>query len=276
MCCDSPDYPQVDPRQIDALLKQTDIAERLSNYTIESGRRNEARLDTQDARNAKVMDAYMEDMDTSRSRANQMWERYENTAIPMQDKTIADANNWDSDATLNKLRGQAYSETEKQFGLQRDALQRNMGRMGVNPTNGRYTSALAEGGADLALAKVQAANALVEGRRTQAVGMRAGAANATMGFANTAAGLAGQTVGFGNGVAGVGAGGINSALGVQGAMTSGMNAAGNMFGNVANGYGNVFNQQLSSAQAQDANDPMKTVLGAAGGVGTAWALGKFK
>jgi hypothetical protein len=58
----------------------------------------------------------------------------------MVQSTFSDARNWDSQASLDKVAGQAKSTVEQNFGDLQQQNFRTLSRMGVNPNSGRFAS----------------------------------------------------------------------------------------------------------------------------------------
>jgi hypothetical protein len=274
MCCDAPDAPSPDPRQGEALIRQTQIAERMADYAIQSDQRNQLRLQDQDEMNRGLYSQYMRTAATAEGRADQQWQYYLNQGRPMIDSMFADARNWDSEAGLAAVRGQASADVEQAFAQQRQTLENNLRRAGVNPGSNRAIAAMAGNGAQAALAKVGAANQMTEQRRMQGIGLRQQAAN----VANGATATSLQQSSLGNsslgGAGAVGASNIANGLNTSASTMNGLNSAANGFGNAAQGWNSMYGNQLQGWSAgQQAGAQSSAGLGSL--VGTLGAAAIF-
>jgi hypothetical protein len=230
-------------------MRQAALAERLGDYAIQADGRNQVRLQQQDQMNEGLYNQYMRTAATAEGRANDQWNYYLNQGRPMIDSMFNDARNWDSEAALAGVRGQASADVEQAFAQQRQALQMNLQRAGVNPGSNRAIAAMAGNGAQAALAKVGAANSMTNARQMQAVGLRQQASNVASGFpasSFSASGLGNSSLG---GAGAVGASNIANGLNTASTTMSGLNSAANGFGNVASGFNSMYGNQLQGWQA---------------------------
>lgn len=246
MCCDAADPPAADPRIAEAGLMQAQAGKDLSDYMISSDQRNQVRLDQQQSMNNQLNSQYLSNMQDASSRATDQWNFYQNQGRPMVQSAFDDAKNFDSEGNLAQLRGQASADVEQAFSGQRGAVQRSMNRMGVNPGSGRAMSALAEGGAQEALAKVGTSNQMTEARKTAAVGMRQQASNLANGLPASSAQMTGLSNSSAAGAGALAAQGIQSSLGVQGAYGQGMSQAGSLMGQGAGALNSLYGNQLNA------------------------------
>jgi len=257
MCCDAADPPAADPRQGEALIRQTQIGENMSNYMIAADQRNQGRLDQQQDQNNQMFNLQYDAAQKAGQRGDEAYNYYMNTGRPQIQRSFNDANNFDSEATLAGLRGKASADVEQAFAGQRDAASRALGRMGVNPSSGRALSAMGAGGANAALAKVGTANQMTEGRHLAAAGLRQQSANLASGFPAQSAQQTGLSGAAATSAAGLNAASMQSQLQAQQAFMGGMGSAGSQFGGVASGFGSMNNSRLNAwgmanqAQAQE-------------------------
>lgn len=274
MCCDAPDAPAADPRQGEALLRQSAVAERMADYAIQSDQSNRARLARQDELNEGMYGMYMRNAATAQGRADEQYQYFMNQGRPMLDQMFGDARNFDSEGSLASLRGKASADVEQAFANQQMGTQRALNRMGVNPGSNRAIAAMAGGGANAALAKVGTANQMTEQRKLQAVGLRQQAANVANGFSAQSLAQVGAGQSAMGGAAGLGQMGMQNAIGIQGATQAGFGAAGGMYGNVASGFGSIRAQDLQGyGMQQNANAASSSGLGSL--VGTLGAAAIF-
>ena len=179
-----------------------------------------------------------------------------------------DAKHFGSQGALAGLRGKASADVEQAFGMQQQSAQRALQRQGVNPGSNRAIAAMAAGGSNAALAKVQTANQMTENRKLQGVNMRTQAANVASGFpaaSNAAMGLGNQSLG---GASALGAQGLQSALGIQGATQNGFGQANSAMGSVSSGFGALNSAKLNAwGQANQAQATESAGYGSAVGAG---------
>ncbi|MBC3886321.1 hypothetical protein [Undibacterium griseum] len=276
MCCDAPAAPQTDPRQIDALLKQTDIADKMANHTIDSDKWNQERLNRLDEQQKPLFEQYLRNQQKMETRADESYQFYMDNGRPMINKMLSDANNYDSEDNLNKVRAQASADVEQAFSDQRAATDRNMTRMGINPNSGRFAAAQGDMDANQALSRVSAGNNMAENRRMQGIGLRQQASNVVNGMPATSMNQSASGMNMGNAAIAGGNSSFSNGLNMQQAFSNGMGAAGGMYGNVSAGYGNIFNQRMASAN-YDAQNSFGAGLGSLMGMGLqAWGISRMK
>jgi hypothetical protein len=274
MCFDAPEAPRTDPRQYDLAEKQADMSKEMYEYTKERDKINDAR---NDEFTKTYIDPFlkqqMEQATKNMARSDEMYEYGKSTGRPALQRMFDDASNYDSAARIAEVRGQAASDAGQAMTTNLQAINRNMQRMGVNPENGRFAAAQGDTAAQLALAKVQAANASVRGLRESGMNARAAAAGMANGFGN-------QSINFSSaanasGASGLGAGqqGISNSMSSQAMFNSGMAGSSAIAGQAGNAYGNIFNQNLQAAN-YEAQNSTGAALGQLAGMGlNAYALG---
>lgn len=223
--------------------------------------------------------------------------RYRTVGIPFEDQLLEDVKRFDSQGYKDQQVAAAMGDVQQGFSGAAEQQRRGLARMGVNPNSGKFAAANANMGFEQAKAMANAANKTR--MAADQVGLSTkmqmyGGMKGLAGLGATNAGLATGAVGTGLGGlnAGVGAMGVgNSALGAMQGGASGMMGAGSGFLNANNanfstamggmsagisGLGNFTQLGQNATQINNASDPMGTILGAAAGIGTQWALGKVK
>lgn len=187
-----------------------------------------------------------------------------------QDQLFRDAQGFNTDARRAELAGQAAGDVTQAFGLARGQQTRAMQAMGVNPDSGRFAAMGNQMTAQQALAQASAMNKVRQAARMEGYMLNDRASNALAGYPAMASGLNTQGAGFG--AAGLGL--ANSGLG---GMNSGFGAAGGMAGQMGSNAAGMYNAEANYKNGQDKiaadSNPFNTMLGAAAGVGTSWALG---
>ena len=199
-------------------------------------------------------------------------ERYWDVAVPYEDQLLKDVERFDSAEYKQQQVDSALADVGGQFDAAQEQSIRGMQRRGINPNSGAFAAMANQNSIAKAAAMASAANKTRQAAEQVGLSTKMqmyGGMKGLAGLGATNAGLATSGIGAGNSSAGGMTNAANSYIasgaGVQGTFSSGMGTA--MNGWI--GAGNVTN-------AANANDPMNAVLGAAAGVGTSYALGKFK
>ena len=265
MCCDAPEAPKTDPMQIELARQQGEMSKEMFQYTKEKDARNDERLAKMDAQAQPLIDQYFANQQKQEGRADEAY-KYNMDHRYVSERMFQDATDFDSTAGLADVRARAKADVEQAFNAQRGATTRNMQRMGVNPANGRFASAMGDMGAAQALATVQAGNAASEARRAQGVGLRQQAANVANGFAATSMNLSSAGMAAGSGALNAANGGFANGLQAQNAYNSGMGAASGVASQAGSAFGSIFNQNMQSAQYGAANST-GAALGQLAGMG---------
>lgn len=138
--------------------------------------------------------------------------RYVNTFQPLQDQFIAEAGAYDTPERRAAAADAAAADVSIQGRLAGDARRRSSMAMGIDPRSGRYATAEAKAGTDLALAGAGAKN--LARRQVEDTGrsLRANAINLGQGMAVNP----GTSMGLSNGAGQAGFGGAMQGYGQQG------------------------------------------------------------
>ena len=198
--------------------------------------------------------------------SNDYWNYQKNTFRPLEGKIIADAQNFNSEASQNEAAGKALADVEQQFGNEAAQQQRAMTRMGVNPNSGRFASMSTQMGMAQAAAKAGAASKARDSVELQGYARKMDAANMGRGLASSQATSAGVAMNAGNSAAnnaGVPLTQANQAMATMGqgfgTAIQGNNSAGNLYG------------QAAQIAGKD-----NGLMGALGNMAGMWAGGGFK
>ena len=189
----------------------------------------------------KVSQAQLDSMGLQDTATRSMLEDRENLYRPLEQKIVAEANEFDTPERREAAAGRAVADVGQQVNIAQAAQQRNQQRMGVNPNSG---AALALGNTmslGEAATKAGAANTARDNIELQGYARKMDAANLGRGIASSQATSAGVALNQGNSAvanAGVPAQAANQGIGVMngGAASalSGMGSAAGVYGN-ANG-----------------------------------------
>jgi hypothetical protein len=236
-------------------------------------------------------------------------ERYWNTAVPFEDQLIKDSQRFDSQAYKQGLVTQAQADVGSAFDRAGEENIRGMQRRGANPNSGAMLALGNQNSIAKATAMASAANKTRQAAEQVGLSTKMqmyGGMKGMAGLGATNAGLAAGALGGGTAALGAGAGFMNAGVGAMGAGgnalamgnssigamqggASGMMGAGTGFLGANNaafgsmnagmssgisGYGNYVGLQQNAQKINNDADPFNTILGAAAGIGTSWALGK--
>jgi len=189
-----------------------------------------------------------------------------------QDRMIQDAADFNTEDRRAEMVGEATGDVRQSFDAARGISNRGLMRYGVNPGEARFAGSSMQMATQEALAGASAANKVRQAARLEGYSLTDRAGNALAGYPAFSGNATSATAGFGSaglGLANTGLAGMNSGFG----------AAGGMAGEMGANATDMFNAQANYKNTQDqiaaSNDPFNTILGAATGVGSAWAMNKF-
>jgi hypothetical protein len=208
-------------------------------------------------------------------------QRYESVFLPMQDRYIQEANEYDTPARREQEAARAMVDIQRQADAARTNADQRLRSMGVDPSQMRSASLLQTQGIAMAAQQAMAGNAARQQVEDKGRAMRADALNvgaglpaqslagyagagssgagaigagqaaqqATLGAVSAGAGLAGTALGFRSNA-------LNNVAALTGSPMQWAGMGGNMMGQASSGYGNAantmsqnFQNQMSSWQA---------------------------
>lgn len=262
------DAPPPDPRLIEAQIKslgiQDDAIQRVLNMSesMQPLIREQMSFGLQSAKTA---------FDQSQADRAYALERRDNLT-EMQNMQLDEARKFDSDVRSDQLAKNAVADVGMQAEQARQAMTRQQQRMGVNPSSGKALTLQSQSAIAEAAAKAGASNVARERGRAEGRALVDRATNSlagfpSMGLQTTGAGAAYGTAGLG--LVGQGLTTLNSGN------TTAISGAASMGSNATSMYGAQASYKNSQDQIAASSDPFNTILGAAAGVGTGWALKKW-
>jgi len=143
--------------------------------------RTQGQRDAAAALDSQVAQAQLRGMETATRQAEELDQRNKSVFRPLEDKIVADANNFDTEAKREELAGRAITDVNTAFDSARGQSARSLARVGIAPGSGRALSMEGRITTDQALASAGAAtkarrDASAEGyaRRMDAVGLGKG------------------------------------------------------------------------------------------------------
>lgn len=276
MCCSGPDVPDPDPNVGEAQKQLADLAVRQQNwYETNIAPKVLDQLDQSLVISKQQADKNAEMQDYQKGLTEKYDQRYWNTQVPLEDQLISEAKAYNTEGERERMAGEAAADNSQAFANSQAQLGRGLRSMGVNTGSAAAISAMTDMQTTRALSEVNARNKTREAARQLGwtkLGEAAALGRGLPSFGATSAGLSGAagSAALGAGTAGLGATGTAAGIGNSAATTAGgLYSSSGQLG-VAN-----YNAQVNAANVSAQNDPFNTILGAAAGVGTSWALGKF-
>lgn len=276
MCCDGPDTPDPDPRVGQAQDKLADLAIRQQDYyeknfapKVLSQLDQSIRISEDQARKQ----AELQDFQTGLMRKYD--DRYWGTQVPLEDELISEARKFNTVAERERMAGEAGADVEQTGAMARENLGLQLRGMGINPGSAAAISAMADMESQTQLAKAGAFNKTRTAARELGwtkLGEAAALGRGLPSFGSTSASLASGAGGAALGAGQAGLGAVGQASGIS---NGAYGAAGGLWSQAGNlGVAN-YNAQVNAANVKASNDPFNTILGAAAGVGTKFALNKW-
>lgn len=268
MCCDNeaPDMSGANrAAEANAALSKESLDFYRQIYAEQAPAREKAA-----ALNEQVSNAQLASMKQNDSISKDYWDYQKGTFRPMEEKIVADAQNYDTDARREDKASQAVADVGMQSEVARQSNVRQMQRMGVNPNSGKMLAIGNQMALSEATAKAGAANTARSNVEIQGYARKMDAANLGRNLASNQATSAGVALNAGNSA--VNNAGQTMVQANQAAATMGQGfglatSANNSAGNLYTSIGQVTNQA-------NAND--NAWMGAAGAAAGGWASGGFK
>lgn len=243
--------PSPDPRIGEAALKEAELGEAWLEFAREQFNISTERQKEQDKIANEVTQNQLEASKQAQGWATEDRDRYNNTFKPLQDEFIETAKNWDSAERQSELAAEAKADVINNATQARQAAERNMASMGVDPRSGRYAGIDRAGSQATALAAAGAENTSRNAVRKEGVAMRADAVNMGNGLAVNPATSLGLSSSTGSAAMGTTASNNAQSAGLGSIMGQGYQAAMSGYGNQANILNQQYNNQLNAWQAQN-------------------------
>ena len=260
--------PAPDPRIGEAALKNAQLGEDWLKFAEEQFKVSNERQVGQDKLANEVTQQQLDSSKQAKEWATADRDRYENTFRPMQDQFIDEANSWDSAERQSARAAEAKADVMNNSALARQASERNMASMGVDPTSGRYAGVARSGEMATGLAAAGAQNTSRNAVRKEGVAMRGEAINLGSGLGINPATSLGLSSSTGSAAFGTTAGNNGQAAGLGSIMGQGYQGAMSGYGNQANILNQQYGNQLNAWQAQQqASSGLWSGIGSAAGMG---------
>ena len=245
--------PAADPRIGEAALKNVQLGEDWLKFTEEQFKVSNERQTEQDKLANQVTQQQLDQSKQAQGWATADRERYDTIFKPMQDKFIDEANNWDSADRQSARAAEAKADVMNNSALARQASERNMASMGVDPTSGRYAGVTRAGDQATALSAAGAENNARSTVRKEGVAMRADAINMGNGLAVNPATSLGLSSSTGSAAYNTTAANNAQAAGLGGIMGQGYQGAMSGNSSMAGILNQQYSNQLNAWQAKNAS-----------------------
>jgi hypothetical protein len=190
----------------------------------------------------------------------------------MQNRQLEDARDFDSKSRSDQLSKQAIADVEMQASANRKAMERAQDRANIDPSSGKAMAMAAQSNLSEVVAKAGAGNVARERARAEGRALVDRSANSLAGFPT----MGMQTTGAGAAYGAAGLGLVGQGLSTLNAgNTTAISGGASMGSNATSMYGAQASYKNAQDQIAASSDPFNTILGAAAGIGTSWAMGKF-
>jgi hypothetical protein len=218
----------------------------------------------------EVSDSLKTAMDTQTSIAADYDAYGKRVFRPLEEGIVKDATNFNTEGERERRAGLAGADIAQAFGAARSQGFRDLGRMGINPADGRMTGALRELAASEALGTGFAKNKSRADSETLGRALKMDAAGLGRNLPSNQTAAATTAINAGNSSAANGLTPVQIAQSGTGQVGQGFQTAGNLNTASGNLYGNVASMQN---QANQSSNSLWSGLGsAAGALGAAWML----
>lgn len=263
--------PAADPNIGRAAMMQAKTGEDMLDFYREAYADSEERQKVTDALGNQVTQQQLDTMKQQAGWAAEDRERYTGIFQPMQDRYIEDAENWDSEGRQSAMAAEARGDILSSSALAKQANQRGMASMGVNPNSGRFQGVDRAADLTTGLAAAGAENSARQMVRSQGIALRESAINLGNGLPATASGSAALGLSAGSTA-------LGSNMAVNGQAAGNTALMGQGFGGAMQGYSgqaSALNQKYSTdvsaySAAQQAAGAQSAGIGSAiGGIASA-------
>lgn len=252
MCADAPDQSGINAAAVaNAALSKESLDWYKQIYAESAPDRAKAA-----ATNEKVSNAQLAALESNTALSNDYANYAKTTFRPMEQAIVADAQNYDSVGKTNEAVGKAQADVNAGFSNAQGQQQRNMSRMGINPSSGRSMAMQNQNGIAQASALAGASSQARDKIEVQGYARKMDAANLGRNLASNQATSAGVALNAGNSAVNNAGNTLTQANQAAAQMAGGFTTAGNLNSSAGNLYAK--SAELSS---QDSG-----IMGALGGV----------
>ncbi len=193
-----------------------------------------------------VIDQQIKIANQNQANAMDQWNYYKSTFQPVEQATVNDAMNWDSQSRKDLYASKAGQDVASGYDAQADTVRRNAMRYGGSPDSGAALALNQSAGLSRAKDIALAENAATQNIDQQAVALRSGVANFGRNMPNTASNAFGTAITSGNAAVGNSNSTGATAVNMTGSPTQWAGTS-NQAGATAGGlYNDMYQGQLSA------------------------------
>lgn len=238
------DAPSPDPAIGEAAKANAAIAKEALDFYKETYAKDLApRAAADQELRTRLTDSMTASMDQQREIGKEQYDRYKEKFIPVEDKMVSDAMDYDSQENINRRMGIAAASANQSFSNAAGQNARLLSRYGLNPNSSSFARENAKLHNQEALASAGLQTGAAFDTMDKAIALRAGAAQTGRGLTNTALGA------FAGSTNTASAAGNTSAQGM-GVATQGINTMGQGFNTAISGNQSAGNLYLGQFGAE--------------------------
>lgn len=261
MC--SPDIPDTSKMQ-EAAVKSADLGESALKWYQDVYREQTPAREAATAKALEVSDAQLASMKNQDRIASETYDYSKGTYRPVEQGIVKDAMSFNTEAERERRAGLAGADVAQAFGAARSQGVRQLGRMGVNPSDGRMLATIRELGASEALGTAYAKNKSRADSETLGRALKMDAASLGRNLPSQQTAAATTAINAGNASAANGLTPLQIAQAGTGQMGAGFDAAQRGYQTSGNMYGNIAGiQQQANASGNATAGALGTAAGAA-------------
>jgi hypothetical protein len=193
-----------------------------------------------------VGDRQVKSMDQQYGIADDYWNYQKTTFRPLEESLVSQAQGWNSDARKESEARKALADVGLQFDQSRQQQMRSLGRMGVNPSSGKFAAMSNQTALTEAAAKAGAANKSRSDTDVRAIAMQFDASNLGRGLASNQNAAVSSALSQGNS-------GVQNSMVPINIASHATNAMGDAYGGMSGALQSSFNNALTIGNTQSKN-----------------------
>jgi hypothetical protein len=242
--------PSADPQIGRAAIMQAELGNEYLTFAKQQYADQTVRNDKLDDLSSRVAEAQLDASTQAQQWASEDRDRYQSVFQPLQDDFVAEAKKYGSQEYQDQAASEARADVINAATGQAQQRQRQMAAMGVSPTSGRYSGIERASDVQVSLGAAGAENNARQLARDKALALTSDAINLGNGLPSSAASSLGLGVNAGSSAVSTSTVPISTANQSLGVLQSGYGTAMNGYAGQANTLNSLYQNQLSSWQAQ--------------------------
>lgn len=260
--------PAADPAIGQAALKEAETGEAWLQFSKDAFAVSTDRQKAIDALTTKVTNQQLDTATTQAEWAKEDRDRYETVYRPIEDKLVAKADEYGSQAAQDEAAAKASADVQAAAGVARGSSERQAAAVGITPNSGRFAALDRATELGTALGSVDAANKARETMKDKATALEASLVGNSNAAAILASNNANSSVASGSSAVGTTSQGNANYLGSLGIMNSGYGGAMKGYASQADILQNQYNSQLQAqALANQSSAGLWSGIGSIVGLG---------